>query len=82
MHSGSTIFCRILLATIRAELTAEQRKQLVGSWSYMYDDGHGEFHTKDGFYWYGSADNAYDARAQGISAWLQKNYPETEEIAS
>lgn len=24
-----------------------------------------------GFYWYGRASNAYDARAQGFSAWLR-----------
>jgi len=79
---SNVIFCRLLLATIRDELTSAQRKLLVGSWSYMYDDGHGEFHTKDGFYWYGSADNAYDARYQGISAWLEEKYPETQEVVS
>jgi hypothetical protein len=28
------------------------------------------------FYWYGSADNAYDARAQGWQAWLEHYHPE------
>ena len=30
-----------------------------------------EFHGPDRFYWYGRAGNAYDARAQGWTAWLK-----------
>lgn len=38
----------------------------------------GEFHVpNDDYYWHGSADCAYDARQQGISAWLEHYYPET-----
>jgi len=67
-------FCRLMLKGVRSELTADQRKKLVGSWSYLYrwsgavDSG--EFHGPDGFYWHGSTCCAYDARQQGISAWI------------
>lgn len=70
-------FCRTLLAVVRRELSADQRKKLRGAWSYMYPGGHGEFHVpSDGFYWYGSADCAWHARASGIQAWLDSRYPE------
>ncbi len=74
-------FCRLYLKETRASLTNEQRRQLVGGWSYVYrwsgvvDSG--EFHVpRDSFYWHGSACCAYSARAAGIHAWLQQNYPE------
>ena len=77
-------FCRLLLKVTRADLTAEQRKRLVGAWSYLYrwsgavDSG--EYHIpNDNFYWHGSCCCAYYARSQGINAWLQQFYPETQE---
>lgn len=74
-------FCRVLLKVTRADLTAEQRKRLVGAWSYNYTGQRdGEFHVpKDDFYWHGSACCAYHARTQGINAWEQQFYPETHE---
>ena len=74
-------FCRLLLSVTRKELNAAQRKRLVGAWSYVYRNfgaqATGEFHVPtDDFYWYGSCDCAYDARQQGISAWLNKFYPD------
>lgn len=76
-------FCRLLLKERRHTLTSEQRKRLVGGWSYLYrwqgavDSG--EYHVpKDNFYWHGSACCAYYARSQGIFAWLEKFYPEDE----
>lgn len=73
-------FCRLMLKQTRQDLTAEQRKRLKGAWSYMYGGrDQGEFQvTKENFYWYGSAHCAYEARAKGIMAWLNKNYPEQE----
>ncbi len=73
-------FCRLLLKETRRTLTSEQRKRLVGAWSYKYVGQHdGEFHVqKDDFYWHGSACCSYHARSQGISAWLAANYPEDE----
>ena len=73
-------FCRALLRTVRNELTTEQKRRLKGSWSYFYK-GHdqGEFQVpSEEFYWHGSAHCAFDARQQGISAWLSTNYPEIE----
>ena len=75
----NVIFCRILLKMLRSELTAQQRKELKGSWSYMYDNRTGEFHVINEakpLYWHGSAHNSYEARYNGINAWLQKYYPE------
>ncbi|KKL61763.1 hypothetical protein LCGC14_2192060 [marine sediment metagenome] len=73
-------FCKALLRTTRAELTPEQKKRLVGAWSYQYAiNDQGEFHVpRDDFYWYGSSHCAYDARHQGISAWLSRFYPDAE----
>ncbi len=73
-------FCRLLLKTTRTSLTSEQQKRLIGAWSYTYDDNSGEFHVpKDDFYWYGSAHCAYEARVNGINAWLARFYPEDED---
>jgi hypothetical protein len=35
-----------------------------------------EFHGPDKFYWHGDADNVYDARYKGWSAYLEKQQPE------
>ena len=69
-------FCRTLLKAIRAELTSEQRKLLVGAWAYNLGNGQVEFHAKDDFYWNGRGCCLYHAKAQGIQAWLQSRYPE------
>lgn len=69
-------FCRAMLRTVRGDLTADQKKRLRNAWSWM-DGRCGEFQVpSDGFYWYGSADCAYDTRQQGISAWLAVHYEE------
>ena len=72
-------FCRTLLKLVmedvRLETTAQQRKD---AWVYECMPGHWEFHGPYKFYWHGSADNAYDARAKGWSAWMSHNgYEET-----
>ena len=75
--SDSHGFCRHLLRATRTELSGEQRKRLVGAWSYKYRGRSGEFHVpSDEYYWHGSACCAYHARAEGIHAWLNKFYPE------
>lgn len=82
-------FCRALLRTTRQELTTEQRKRLVGAWSYKHTafDGHYEFtvldwecgdHCAAGFYWSGKACCAYAARVSGIEGFLTLFYPEAE----
>ena len=66
-------FCRKLLALtmqdIRKVTTAAERK---GAWVYGYGSDNWEFHGPDGFYWWGYAANAYDARSKGWSAWWAK----------
>ena len=66
-------FCRALLAAVMADVaahtTAEQRKI---AYVYHFTGDSWEFHGPKGFYWHGSADNAYHARAQGWQAWLRK----------
>lgn len=70
----NTTFCRVLLATtmedVRPLTTAKQRKE---AWVIRVGRQHWEFHGPDDFYWHGGADNAYDARASGWNAWLEKN---------
>jgi len=74
-------FCRALLRTTRQDLTAEQKRHLKGAWSYFYNgEDQGEYHVPaDDFYWFGSAHCAYDARQQGINAWLAAHYEENED---
>jgi hypothetical protein len=41
-------------------------------WVYRTGPQSWEFHGPDEFYWQGHADNAYEAKARGWTAWLQK----------
>ena len=68
-------FCRSLLSAVHRDVKAARpylnlRKD-AWIWGPTFRDNY-EFHGPDGFYWYGSAANAYDARAKGWSAWLRK----------
>jgi hypothetical protein len=67
------VFCRALLALVMPEVrkatTAKERKD---AWVWKYHGDHWEFHGPNNYYWHGSADNAYDARAKGWSAWLER----------
>lgn len=68
-------FCRELLRRLEPEVKAINPTISVWrrpSWVYQYDRSQDwEFHFGD-FYWYGRADNAFDARWQGWSAWLEE----------
>ena len=70
----NTAFSRLMLSSVmedvRKATTAEQRKSV---WTYHFGSGHWEFHGPDSFYWHGEADSAYDARAKGWSAWLDRH---------
>jgi len=73
-------FCRCLLKTVRQSLTNDQKKRLRGAWSWRDGFDAAEFQVpSDGFYWYGSAHCSYDARQQGISAWLSRYYDEDDD---
>lgn len=58
-----------VMEDIRTVTTAAERKD---AWVYHFGRDDWEFHGPDGYYWWGSADNAYDARQQGWSAWWKK----------
>lgn len=73
MTDINILFCRTLLSSVMEEVkkmtTGVERK---AAWVYHFKGfgDHWEFHGPDKFYWHGSADNAYDARAKGWQAWL------------
>jgi len=84
MNDLNITFCRSLLAAtmtdVRKHTTAEQRK---AAWVIRTDRSRWEFHGPERFYWYGRADNAYDARSSGWAAWLRQqgvNGYATEEV--
>lgn len=65
-------FCRSMLREATALVRANfPNVKLREAWTYKFKVGHWEFHGPDGFYWHGSADNAYDARYHGWTAWLR-----------
>lgn len=88
MSDLNITFCRALLAQtmerVRRHTTPALREK---AWVYKTARGQWEFQgpNPDGrvnqFYWFGRADNAYEARAKGWSAWLEKFYPEQEDAA-
>lgn len=59
---------RLALADVNPLTTVAERKAV---WVYDFGRDHWEFHGPNGYYWHGSADNAYAARAQGWSHWLE-----------
>jgi hypothetical protein len=79
----NTAFCRALLSMVMEDVkkvtTAEERKSV---WTYHHMRDHWEFHGPRGFYWHGSADGGYDARAKGWHAFLAQHHPELEGYGS
>jgi hypothetical protein len=86
-QSINVTFCRSLLGSVMADVrkhtTAEQRRVV---WTYHFMRDHWEFHGPGGFYWHGSADGGYDARAKGWAAYLRskgvEGYADEEEAVS
>lgn len=79
-------FSRAMLSLLHAELRELGAKLPDGkpvnvwgkqAWAYHYGRDEWELHVtagnKDGtnFYWHGSADNGFDARYKGWSAWAK-----------
>lgn len=66
-------FCRTLLRVVMDDIkkvtSAQERKD---AWVWKLGRGQWEFHGPDGFYWYGNADNTYDARATGWQKWWDR----------
>lgn len=77
MSNVNLAFCRqlfkLVLMDVRKLATPEEIK---AAWVYHFERDNWEFHGPNGFYWYGSADNAYDARANGWQAWLDHCHPD------
>ena len=71
----SLAFSRGMLRLLREEMKASKTKAPRDYWTYDHGNGHFEFQAPD-FYWHGSADNKFDARYKGITAWLEKFDPE------
>lgn len=67
-------FGRLLLAEARKLVKKNFPKinMRTEAWVYHFHRDHWEFHGPDGFYWHGSASNAYEARYKGWMAWLNK----------
>lgn len=67
------IFCRKLLSLAHADVRSHLgiKAPMKAAWVYHLSRDHWEFHGPDGFYWHGSAGNAYDARYKGWSALLE-----------
>jgi len=74
MNGVNLIFCRVLLRQVLADVRPllPAGFKLRDAWVWTSDRKQWEFHGPDGFYWYGDADNAYDARAQGWQAWCNR----------
>lgn len=68
----NVIFSRKLLTAVMVDIkkltSVVERKE---AWVYDFGGDHWEFHGPDRYYWHGAADNAYDAKAKGWSAWLR-----------
>jgi hypothetical protein len=67
-------FCRALLSAVHRDVKAfaPEINLQKDAWVWCAGRDHWEFHgPKNDFYWHGGADNAYDARAKGWSAWLR-----------
>lgn len=64
-------FSRSLLSAVLEEVkpltTPAERK---AAWVYHFERANWEFHGPAKFYWHGRADNAYEARFKGWTAWL------------
>ena len=67
------VFCRHLLKGVLADVKRHcPHVEPKYAWVWHAGRGHWEFHGPEAFYWHGRAANAYDARAKGWMAWLEK----------
>ena len=68
-------FCRHLMVLAHRDVKAVAPHINLRKDAWVWNGGRDnwEFHGPGNFYWYGSAGNAYDARAKGWNRWLE-NY--------
>lgn len=71
MSNINISFSRQLLSQIIPAVKAAGKRVNKDAWVYHFYRDHWEFYGPDNFYWHGSADNAYEARYKGWSAWLE-----------
>ena len=62
----------LTMKDVRKHTDAQQRKN---AWAHKDSASRNswEFHGPDGFYWYGSAANANDAKMSGWECWLRQS---------
>jgi hypothetical protein len=77
MTDINAALCRDLLKQVMVDVRKHATpEQIKAAWVYKTTEysasKHYEFHGPSGFYWYGRADGAYDARYKGWCAWLTK----------
>lgn len=65
-------FCRSLLSQAHelVKLHYPETNLRADAWVWHFQRDDWEFHGPDGFYWNGSATNAWEARYKGWMAWL------------
>lgn len=63
-------FSRALLAQILSAIRDKGYRPVKDAWVWHAGRGHWEFHGPNNYYWHGRADNAYEARYKGWSAFL------------
>ena len=86
MSNIDVVFTRMLLSQAHqlVKLHFPDLNLRRNAWVYKYPRDHWDFHGPDGFYWYGRAGTAYEARYKGWMAWLSKqginlDEPQTQE---
>ena len=67
-------FCRVLYRQIMEDVRREVPPEIVKeAWVYNFHDGRFEFQIpSQDFYWYGQADNAWDAKTKGWESYLSR----------
>jgi len=74
MQDIDIVFSRTLLAEAHKLVKKhfpQQKLYASGVYTYHFMRDHWEFHGPEGFYWHGSASNAYEARYNGWMAFLK-----------
>lgn len=78
MSNPNVSFCRLMLSALVEEFRTEFPHIRTTRDAWVINAGfrdHWEFHAEDRagtYYWHGHADNAYDARYKGWSAWRER----------
>lgn len=72
MTDINIVFCRRILSAVHVDVKGAFPKLNLraSAWVWSGDGDLWEFHGPEAFYWYGRADNAYDARYKGWCSFL------------